>query len=286
VFLAIGLTIVFGSILLGYTMEGGNVMVLVQIAEFVIICGCALGAILLANTPSIIIGMVKSTIGLLKPSGFNRKAYTELLQVLYELFYTARKDGLMGIESHVESPETSELFKKYPVFHKKKQAVSFLGDTLKVMLTGTVDDHHLSEILDLDIERHHAQGMAVPSALARTGDAMPGFGIVAAVLGVIVTMGHIGGSAEEVGKSVAAALVGTFLGVLLAYGVVNPIAQAIEHRIHGEDAYMRCIRTAILSFARGDPPITSVEFARRNIEPHDRPSFTEIEELTRKAKAA
>ena len=121
-FLAIGLTIVFGSILLGYTMEGGNVMVLVQIAEFVIIIGCALGAVLLANTPSIIVGMIKGTIGLLKPSGFNRKAYTELLQVLYELFYTARKDGLMGIESHVESPETSELFKKYPVFHRKKQA--------------------------------------------------------------------------------------------------------------------------------------------------------------------
>lgn len=285
-FLAIGLVIVFGSILMGYTMHGGNLMVLVQISEFIIICGCALGAMILANRPAVVIGMFKETAGLLMPSTYNRKAYVELLLVLYDLFYTARKDGLMGIESHVEEPEKSELFAKYPMFHKNKHAVSFLGDTLKVMLTGTVDDHHLSEILDLDIERHHAEGMAVPAALQRMGDAMPGFGIVAAVLGVIITMGHIGGSAEEVGKSVAAALVGTFLGVLLAYGVVNPIAQAIENRVHGGDAYMRCIRTAILSFARGDPPITSVEFARRNIEPHDRPSFTEIEEMTRKKKAA
>ena len=285
-FLAIGLAIVFGSILLGYTMHGGNVMVLVQVSEFIIILGCGLGAVLLANRPSIVMGMMKETLGLLKPSTYNRKAYVELLQVLYELFYTARKDGLMGIESHVEAPQDSELFRKYPMFRRNKHAVAFLADTLKVMLTGTVDDHHLSEILDLDIERHHAEGMAVPAALMRVGDAMPGFGIVAAVLGVIITMGHIGGSAEEVGKSVAAALVGTFLGVLLAYGVFNPIAQAIEHRVHGGDAYMRSIRTAILSFARGDPPITSVEFARRNIEPHDRPSFVEIEELTRKKKAA
>lgn len=285
-FVAIGLTIVFGSILFGYTMHGGSVAVLVQISEIIIIMGAALGAALLANGPSVVTAMGREIIGLLKPPPYGRKAYSELLQVLYELFYAARRDGLVGIESHIEEPEKSELFNRYPAFRRNHHAMSFLSDTLKVMLTGTVEDHHLAEILDLDLDRHHHEAMAVPNALYKIGDAMPGFGIVAAVLGVIITMSHIGGAAEEVGRSVAAALVGTFLGVLLAYGVFNPMAQAIEARLNAEDAYMRCIRTAILSFSRGDPPMTSVEFARRNIDPADRPSFSELEEMTRKKKRA
>jgi chemotaxis protein MotA len=281
-FLGIGLLIVFGSILVGYTMHGGAVAVLIQVSEIIIIGGAALGAMLIGNKPAVVIQMFKEVLGLLKPSPYNKQSYTELLQVLYDLFYTARRDGLVGIESHIESPESSELFRQYPKFHGNHHAVSFLADTMKVLLTGAVEDHHLSEILDLDLDRHHGAASAVPAALNKIGDAMPGFGIVAAVLGVIITMGHIGGSAEEVGKSVAAALVGTFLGILLAYGVVGPMAQAIEGRVELEDSYMKCIRTAMLSFARGDPPITSVEFARRNIEPEDRPSFNELEELTRK----
>jgi chemotaxis protein MotA len=281
-FLGIGLLIVFGSILVGYTMHGGAVAVLIQVSEIIIIGGAALGAMLIGNKPAVVIQLYKEVLGLLKPSPYNKQSYTELLQVLYDLFYTARRDGLVGIESHIESPESSELFRQYPKFHGNHHAVSFLADTMKVLLTGAVEDHHLSEILDLDLDRHHGAASAVPAALNKIGDAMPGFGIVAAVLGVIITMGHIGGSAEEVGKSVAAALVGTFLGILLAYGVVGPMAQAIEGRVEHEDSYMKCIRTAMLSFARGDPPITSVEFARRNIEPEDRPSFNELEELTRK----
>jgi len=286
VFLAVGLVIVFGSILLGYTMHGGAIMVLVQVSEFIIILGCGAGALLIANKPSVVMQMGKDILGLLKPSPYSRKSYSELLQALYDLFHAARRDGLVGIESHIEDPDKSEIFMKYPEFLKNHHAVAFLSDTMKVMLAGAVDDHHLSEILDLDLERHHGQALVVSTSLNKVGDAMPGFGIVAAVLGVIITMGRIGGSAQEVGKSVAAALVGTFLGVLVAYGVVNPIAAAIEARAHAEDAYMKCIRTAILSFARGDSPITSVEFARRNIEPHDRPSFTQLEEMTRKRKAA
>lgn len=285
-FFAIGMLVVFGSIFVGYTMHGGAVGVLIQVSELIIIGGAALGAVIVANKPKVVIGMFREIFGLLKPSPYRREAYAELLQVLYELFYAARRDGLVGIESHIEDPDKSELFRKYPRFRGNHHAMSLLTDTMKVMLTGTVDDHHLSEILDLDLERHHHEAMAVPSALARVGDAMPGFGIVAAVLGVIITMGHIGGAAEEVGRSVAAALVGTFLGVLLAYGVVNPMAQAIEERVAAEDAYMKCIRTAILSFARGDPPITSVEFARRNIAPGERPSFDEVEQITKQRKAA
>src|SRR5690606_32946642 len=269
VLIAVGLIIVFGSIYVGYTMHGGAIGVLVQVSEFIIIGGAGLGALIIGNRPGVLKEIGIRTIGLLKPNQYDRAAYAELLQVLYDIFYMARKDGLVGIESHIEAPANSEIFRKYPTFQSNHHAVAFLSDTMKVLLTGAVEDHHLSEILDLDLERHHSE-------------AMPGFGIVAAVLGVIITMGKIGGSAAAIGESVAAALVGTFLGILLAYGVLSPIASAIEQRLHAEDAYMGCIRTALLSFARGDPPITSVEFARRNIEPEDRPSFAELEEMTRK----
>ncbi len=280
--IAVGLIIVFGSIYVGYTMHGGAISVLIQVSEFIIIGGAGIGALIIGNRPGVLKEMASRTIGLLKPNRYGRAAYAELLQVLYDIFYMARKDGLVGIESHIEAPANSEIFRKYPQFQGNHHAVAFLSDTMKVLLTGAVEDHHLSEILDLDLERHHAEAMAVPGAISRISDAMPGFGIVAAVLGVIITMGKIGGSAAAIGESVAAALVGTFIGILLAYGVLSPIASAIEQRLHAEDAYMGCIRTALLSFARGDPPITSVEFARRNIEPEDRPSFAELEEMTRK----
>jgi chemotaxis protein MotA len=148
-----------------------------------------------------------------------------------------------------------------------------------------VEDHNLADILDVDLEKHHHEQMKVPHAISAVGDAMPGFGIVAAVLGVIITMGSIGGAASEIGNKVAAALVGTFLGILLSYGMLGPLAKAIEERIHAEHDYMLCIRTALLAFARGDAPMTSVEFARRNVEPHERPSFTELEAMTRKKAA-
>ena len=273
---------VLGSVIVGYTMHGGNLLVLLQINEYIVIGGAALGALLVGNKPSIVKSIFIQTLGLLRPSPYSQNAFRELLQVLYEVFYAARKDGLVGIESHVENPEESELFKKYPTFHHNHAAMAFLSDTMKVLLTGAVDDHHLSEILELDLEQHHGEASKVPQALATVADALPGFGIVAAVMGVIITMGKIGGTPEQVGMSVAAALVGTFLGVLLAYGIVGPLAQALQQRVKAEEAYMACIRTALLSFARGDPPITSVEFARRNIEPVDRPSFTELENLTRR----
>lgn len=281
-FLIVGLGFVFGSIVVGYTMHGGEIAVLIQVSEIIIICGAGLGAVVVSNPPSVVKAMFAQTFALLKPNPFRRETFGELLQVLYDIFYAARKDGLVGIEPHVEKPHESEIFRRYPSFHGNHHAVAFLADTMKVLLTGAVEDHHLSEILELDLEQHHHEAMVIPTQLQLVSDAMPGFGIVAAVLGVIITMGKIGGSPEAIGESVAAALVGTFLGILLAYGVLSPIAQAIQTRVSAEERYMGCIRTALLSFARGDPPITSVEFARRNIEPEDRPSFSELEEMTRR----
>jgi len=239
----------------------------------------------IANPMSVIKGAFGGVIGLLKPNPYSHEAYSELLQVLYEVFQRARKDGLVGLEAHIEEPEKSDIFKKYPFFSNNHHALPFLCDTLKVLLTGAVEDHHLAEILDLDLERQHQEGHAIPTALSKIGDALPGFGIVAAVLGVVITMGSIGGSASEIGEKVAAALVGTFLGILLSYGVVGPMANALEARNRAESAYMNCIRTALLSFARGDAPMTCVEFARRNIEPLDRPTFADLEALTRRKAA-
>ena len=284
-FVIVGLVVVFGSILFGYTMHHGHITVLLQWSEFIIIGGSALGAFLVSNPMSVVMGSVRSVLALLKPNPYSEKAYAELLQVLYEVFQKARKDGLVGLETHIEEPEKSEIFKKYAFFGKHKHALPFLCDTLKVLLTGAVEDHHLAEILDLDLERQMEESKAIPAALAKIGDALPGFGIVAAVLGVVITMGSIGGSASEIGEKVAAALVGTFLGILLSYGMVNPIANAIEARLRSENDYMACIRTALLAFARGDAPMTCVEFARRNIEPVERPTFAELESLTRRRAA-
>lgn len=285
-FTLIGLVVVFGSVLVGFTMHHGKVAVLLQASGFVIIGGAGFGAMLVANPPSVIARAGRRTLALLRPNPFGERAYRELLQVLYQVFQTARKEGLVGIEPHIEHPETSDLFKRFPLFSANHRARDFLCDTLKVLLTGTVEDHLLAEILDLDLEKQHDEAMVVPHAIAKVGDAMPGFGIVAAVLGVVITMGAIGGPASDVGERVAAALVGTFLGVLLSYGFLGPLASAIEGRIRAEHAYMGCIRTALLSFARGDAPMTSVEFARRSIEPTDRPSFRELELLTRRRAAA
>ncbi len=284
-FVIIGLVIVMGSVIGGYVMHHGELAVLIQPNEFLILGGAGLGSMIVANPPAVLKGVVSQALALLKPNPFGATAYAELLQVLYEIFQKARKDGLVGLESHIENPESSDIFQKYPSFMGNHHAVSLLCDTLKVLLTGTVEDHNLAEILDVDLEKHHHEAMLVPSAVTAVGDAMPGFGIVAAVLGVIITMGSIGGAASEIGEKVAAALVGTFLGILLAYGVFGPIAKAMENRIAAEHDYMLCVRTALLSFARGDAPMTAVEFARRNVEPHERPSFTELEELTRKKAA-
>lgn len=284
-FVIIGMVVVFASVIVGYTAHHGKLEVLWQPTEFIIIGGAGLGSFLVANPPAVLKRAIVSVIGLLKPNPFTKKAFGELLQLLFEIFQTARKEGLVALEAHIEDPAKSAIFAKYPGFNHHHTARAFLCDTLKVLLTGAVEDHLLSEILEVDLERQHEEEHQVANAIAKVGDAMPGFGIVAAVLGVVITMGAIGGAASEIGEKVGAALVGTFLGVLLAYGVFGPMASALEARQRAEGVYMQVIRTALLSFARGDAPMTCVEFARRSIEPADRPSFAELEQLTRRKAA-
>lgn len=280
-YVLIGLVIVFGSIIAGFLMHHGHLMVLLQVSEFIIIGGSALGSMIISNPMSLNKRIATGLMDLMKPNPYTRQAYSEVLRLMYELFQKAKKEGLVALESQIEEPDKSEIFRKYPTVMKQHHAVAFLTDTLKVLLTGAVDVHHLADILEMDMETQHSDALTVPAALNKVGDAMPGFGIVAAVLGVVITMGSIGGAASEIGEKVAAALVGTFLGILLSYGVIGPLAGAIESRIKSEEAYMTCIRTALLSFAREDSPMTSVEFARRGVDPGDRPSFAELEGMLR-----
>jgi chemotaxis protein MotA len=283
-FVIIGLVIVFGSIILGYTMHHGHLGVLLQVSEFIIILGSAFGAMMIGNSPKVLVAVFKQCLALLKGNPYTKDVFSELLLLLFELFQVGKRDGLLALEAHIERPHESSIFTKYPFFLHNHHAVSFLTDTLKVLLTGTVDRHNLAEILEVDLERHHEEAMVVPNVLAKVGDAMPGFGIVAAVLGVVVTMGSIGGAASEIGHKVAAALVGTFVGILFAYGVFAPLSQACEYIAKSEATYLGCIRTAVLAFAHGDPPVTVAEFARRSIDPGQRPTFNEVEELIRQQK--
>lgn len=282
----IGLVVVFGSVIGGYLLHHGQIMVLLQVSEFIIIIGAAVGAVLISNPLSVVKRIMGETLALLKKNPFDGEAYSELLQLLYRVFTIGQKEGLMGLEKHVENPESSSLFQQHPIFNSHPHAVAFLADTVKILLTDNVEDHTLGEILDMDLEQYHEEAMVVPHALTKVAEALPGFGIVAAVLGMIITMGSIGGAAAEVGAKVAAAMVGTFLGILLAYGLVAPLAAAIETRVRAEAAYMRCIRTGMLAFARGDKPVIALEFARRSIEPAERPSFQQMEDLTRNRAAA
>jgi len=284
-FVIVGIVVVLGAVVVGYLMHHGNLMVLIQINEIILMGGAAFGSFLAANGMNNVKVAMKSVTGLVKPDPFTKAAYNDLLKMMYQLFNVARKEGLLGLEKHIEEPEKSDIVKKYPTFLANHHASAFLCDTMKVILTGAVGPHDLSEMMELDLEISHQEAKTPAEAIQTVADAMPGFGIVAAVLGVIITMGEIGGEASSIGKSVAAALVGTFLGILLCYGVFGPVARAMELRLKSEEQYLNCIRYALFSFARGESPITCVEFARRNIEPGVRPGFAEMEKAV-KEKAA
>ena len=285
-FAVIGLAVVCGSVLLGYTMHGGKVAALMQFSEFIIIGGAATGSVLAANSPAIVIRTIKGVLSLLKGNPYTKACHMELLQMLYDIFMLARREGLVALDEHAERPSESKLFANCPFFFNHHHALSFMADTLKVLVSGGVATHDLSDMMDIDLETSHEEALKPSAVLAKVADAMPGFGIVAAVLGVVITMSAIGGPPEQVGEKVAAALVGTFIGVLMCYGVFGPVAMALEGQAKAEEKYMACIKCALLSFARGDPPLTAVEFARRNIEPIVRPSFSEMEQTVKTAGRA
>jgi chemotaxis protein MotA len=277
-FLLVGIVALFASLLVGYTMHGGKVAALMQINEFIIIGGAGLASVVIGYSPKAAIGMFTSFLGLLKGNPYKKSAYLDLLQAMYQIFQLGRREGLIALEKHVEDPEKSEIIESFPSFMRNHHALDFFSDTMKVVIMGGVNIYDLSDLMDLDLEVQHEESLQPSAVYSTVGDAMPGFGIVAAVLGVVITMQSIGGPPEEVGEKVGAALVGTFVGVLLAYGIFGPLAKATETIAKAEGQYLNCIKNGVVAFARGDSPLICIEFARRNIDPAFRPSFKEAED--------
>ncbi|MGA8153889.1 MAG: flagellar motor stator protein MotA [Terriglobales bacterium] len=279
-FAIIGIVVVFGAICAGYLMEHGNLKVLMQPAELIIIGGAAIGTVLIANPLYILKEIVGGVVGVFKGSGITKARYIELLKMMFTLFNKARKEGLMALEGDVEEPSKSPILSKYPAFLNDHHARDFLCDTMRMAITGT-EAFDLDQLLDLDMEVHHHESGQSVSALSTMADSLPGLGIVAAVLGVVITMGALGGPPEEIGKKVAAALVGTFLGILLCYGLVGPLAANMAKAADEEHAYLYVLRVVMISFLKGSAPIMAVEFGRRAIPGHLRPSFQEVEKACR-----
>jgi chemotaxis protein MotA len=284
-FAIIGIVVVIGGVVGGYLMEHGNLKVLIQPAELVIIGGAALGTVLIANPLHILKKIVSNLIGVFTGSKFNKQKYLETLKMMYDLFNKARKEGLMALENDVEDPSKSPVFSKNAAFIKNHHHCDYVCDTLRMAVSGT-EPFDLDQLLELDMEVHHHEATMPISSLSTMADALPGLGIVAAVLGVVITMGALGGPPEEIGHKVAAALVGTFLGILLCYGFIGPLAANMTKIADEEQAYLHVLRVVMISFLKGTAPIMAVEVARRAIPGHVRPSFKELEAACRGGGAA
>src|SRR5277367_2417669 len=276
-FVIIGIVVVFGAVAGGYLMEHGNLKVLLQPAELVTIGGAALGTLLIANPLHVLKGIAGGITGAFGSSRYNQASYLETLKMMFELLGRARKEGLMALESDSDAPNKSPVFSKYPKFLKQHHALHFLCDTIRMASGGGVEAFDMDQMMELDMDAHHHEQGIMVGALSTVADALPGLGIVAAVLGVVITMGSLGGPPEEIGHKVAAALVGTFLGILLCYGFFAPLAANMTNIINAEAQYYSTLRVALIGFAKGVAPVIAVEFARRAIPHACRPSFKEFE---------
>ena len=285
-FVIIGILLVFGAVIGGFLMEHGNIRVLLQPAELLIIGGAASGTILIANPLHILKKIMGGLVATLKGSRFTKERYLESLKMMYEFLNKARKEGLVGIEGDVEEPSKSAIFSKYSKFLNDHHIRDFVCDTMRTAITGGVEPFDFDQMMEIDMEVHHQQTSKPISALSTTADSLPGLGIVAAVLGVVITMGALGGPPEEIGQKVAAALVGTFLGILLCYGLVGPLAANMAAAAEDEHAHLLVLRILMASFSKGMAPIIAVEMARRAIPGHVRPGFLEVEKACRGGGAA
>ena len=284
----IGSIIVLASVAIGFLMAGGNLLLLWHPSEIVVIIGAALGAFITSHPLKVVKASFNNAIGLFKPPAYTRDAYVDLLKLVFDLLVKARKEGLLAIESDIENPEKSELFSRYPSIVADHHMLEFITDCLRLMVGGNLDPNELESLLDYELETHHKETLEPAHAVQKVSDALPGFGIVAAVLGIINTMSAIEGSSNaEIGMMVGAALTGTFLGILVAYGFVGPIAAAMEGRAHEEGKAFEVVKMALVASVRGYPPQVAVEFARKLLFADVRPTFADLEaHLKGKAKAA
>ena len=281
----VGIIIVTASIVGGFVWGGGHLGALWHPNELVVIAGGAFGGLVIMSPKKVLIDMVKGMVTCLKGAPHNRQAYEELLKVLYELFLLGRRNGMIALEEHVMDPKNSAIFKRYPIFSGNHHAVEFLCGSLRPIIDGKIKPDQLRLLLDVEIERMEVEHHAPVNVLTKTADAMPGFGIVAAVLGIVITMASISGPVEQIGEHVAAALVGTFLGILLSYGYMNPLATNLEFMGEAELDYTRCIAACVVGFANGMAPVTAVEIGRRGLGSDLRPSADELEQMLKALKA-
>jgi chemotaxis protein MotA len=277
----IGIAIVLGAVAGGYLMEHGKFMVLMQPAELVIIFGAAIGTLVVANPVPTLIKIGQGLAGVFKGNPYTKALYLETLKMLYELFTLSRKSGTAKLEEEVDNPAKGQIFTKHPKFLKHHHALAFLCDTLRMAVTGGTEPLDIDTMMEVDLETHHKESHEPIAALSTMADALPGLGIVAAVLGVVLTMGALGGPKEQIGEKVAAALVGTFLGILLCYGIFGPLATAMGKNTEAEGQYLAMLRMGAWGFIKEMSPILAVELARRSIPNGVRPTFQDMEATCR-----
>jgi chemotaxis protein MotA len=276
--LLVGTAVVIVSVLLGFILEGGHVLALWHPTEILIICGAAFGAFVISNPLKVVKTSFTGALGMLKGPRYKRADYVDLLKLLYDILVKIRKSGMLAIESDLESPDKSELFTQYPRILADHHMVEFITDCLRLMVGGNLDPHELESLLEYELETHHKEAGEPAHAVQRVADALPGFGIVAAVLGIVNTMGALeGADTATIGHKVGSALVGTFLGILVAYGFVGPTATAMEHRCHEEGKAFEVVKMALVASVRGYAPPVAVEFARKLLFSDVRPTFADLE---------
>ena len=283
-FVIVGYVITLAAVLGGFVLAGGHVAALFQPTEFLTIFGAAIGSFLVASSPKV----VKSTLGalpsLLKGSKYSKAMYIDLLAMLYEILSKVRKEGLMSIENDIEKPDASAIFTKFPNLVADHHAMEFLTDYLRMMVGGNLNAFEIENLMDNEIETHHQEGEVPIHGLSKVADALPAFGIVAAVMGVVHTMESVGIPPAELGKLIAAALVGTFLGILLSYGFVGPLATALEHKLHESSKMFQCMKVTLLASMNGYAPQVAIEFGRKVLYSTERPGFLELEEEIKSRK--
>lgn len=282
----LGAILVVGCILGGYLMEDGHILALYQPAELLIIGGAAFGAFVISNPGSTLKKCLHGVAELFKGSMYSRELYTETLSLLYAILLKIRKEGMMGIESDVDDPYRSPLFSRFPKVLAQKRIVDFISDYFLIMTSGIMNVFEIENLMDVDLEASAHAANKPHEAISFLSESLPAFGIVAAVMGVVITMGAIGGPQSELGHKIAAALVGTFLGILMAYGFLGPAAKYLQSIAEDEEMFFTCIKTGIIAHLNGYPAKMAIEFARVSISPDIRPSSSELEQLIQPPKAA
>ncbi|HUA80421.1 MAG TPA: flagellar motor stator protein MotA [Dyella sp.] len=281
----IGSFLVVACVLGGYLLAHGHILALWQPYELMIILGGSVGAFLSANSSKIVKESLRNVVDLFKGPKYRKQDYVDLLALMYDILGVIRKQGLLGLESHIEDPQASSIFTDYPRLMKEHHLMEYITDCLRLMVGGDMNPHELEQLLEVELETHHHEAEAPAQAVTKMADALPGFGIVAAVLGIVTTMSQLGGDTSQIGEHIAGALVGTFLGILLCYGFIGPLGAAMEGRVNEDGRAFECVKVALLASLRGYNPKISVEFARKTLSPQMRPNFQDFEEHLKGGRA-